>query len=208
MPEAEENRAKVESSSSSVSSCRFWAPSTLGAKTRSSFCSVERLEHAVVECPGGVDHRAQGVLGGDLGEELLQRLAIGHVTGGDLGLCAELAQLFCELLRSFCLGAAAAKSNRWRAPWCSARWRAIRPPMPPVPPLIRTVRSGSIGGVLSSPSSSLFCCLGAGQARRQRHPLAQGKLGLLCAQGEGGIQRLPRGLAAVGVDQREAAGVL
>ena len=36
-------------------------------------------------------------------------------------------------------------SSRWRAPWCSARWRATRAPRPPVPPVISTVRSGSIG---------------------------------------------------------------
>ena len=46
------------------------------------------------------------------------------------------------------------------------------------------------------------------EARRQRHALAQGELGLLGRQRERGGQRRLGGLAAVGVDQDEAAGVL
>ena len=68
---------------SAVSSCRCQAASTLGAKTRSICSGAERLDRAVVERPGAVDHRAQGVLGGDRGEQLLQRLAVGDVAGGD-----------------------------------------------------------------------------------------------------------------------------
>ncbi len=44
--------------------------------------------------------------------------------------------------------------------------------------------------------------------RHQRDPLAQGKLWLVTAEGEGGGQSGDRGLGAIAVDQRELAGVL
>ena len=45
----------------------------LGGEDALELLGVQRLDRAVGEHPGAVDHRAEGVLGGDRGEELLQR---------------------------------------------------------------------------------------------------------------------------------------
>ena len=83
------------------------------------------------------------------------------------------------------------------------RWRAKRAPRPPVPPVMRTVRSGSRRRAGSASA------LGrpAGQARGEGGALAQGEL-RLGLERQGGGERLRGGLAAVRVDQQEAAGVL
>ncbi len=75
----------------------------MGAKTRSRRSAVQRVEQAVVEHPGGVDDRAQGVLVGDRGEQRLELGAIGDVAGGDRHLGAQLLQLGAQLDGPRCL---------------------------------------------------------------------------------------------------------
>ena len=85
----------------------------------------------------------------------------------------------------------------------SARWRAKRAPRPPVPPVIRTVRSGS--RARSAPA-------GSRPGRRARRgasasPSRRASWGSSSASERAGSACLG-GLAAVAVDQGEAAGVL
>ena len=54
---------------------------------------VHRAKDAVIDRPGGVDDRSQGVLFGDLGDELLERGLVGYVTGGYPDLCPQLLEL-------------------------------------------------------------------------------------------------------------------
>ena len=72
MAAAEEKRTKAERSSSCGQLVQVPGGVDLGSEDALELLGVERLDHAVVEHAGGVDHRAQGVLGGDRGEQLLQ----------------------------------------------------------------------------------------------------------------------------------------
>ena len=82
---------------------------------------VERLQDAVVEDPGGVDDRAEGVLGIDRVDQCLELRALGDVAGLDPHRGAELLELGAQVRCAFCLFAAAAGEEQARAPWVSAR---------------------------------------------------------------------------------------
>src|SRR5258707_1711001 len=123
----------------------------LGGEDPLELLLSQGLDRGVGERSGAVDHRAQGMLGGDRGQELLESLAIRHITGGDLCLRPQLFEPACSSLAPCASGPLLLTKSRWRAPWCSARWRAVSAPRPPVAPLIRTVRAGSIArGPLST----------------------------------------------------------
>ena len=136
-----------------------------------------------------MDHRAQGMLFGDRGEQLLRA---GRGRRRRRRRSRPRRPSSSSSARSSWAPAASAPlrltRSRWRAPWASTRWRAIRAPRPPVPPVIRTVRSGS-SAAGSACASSLRCRPGAGH---QRLALAQGELGLLGIGGEGALPAPPR----------------
>ena len=93
----------------------------LGAKTRLQLLGVHRLDHAVVERPGGVDHGAERVLGVDRAEQRLERVAIADVAGRDAHLGPQLGQVRGELGSPLGPGAAAADQQQM------ANRRAARP---------------------------------------------------------------------------------
>ena len=178
----------------------------MGAKTCSTCSAVSVSTVAVGERPGAVDDGTQRVLGGNRAEQPFERLAVRYVTGGDPSLRTQLFELALQLLRPLGFLAAAADQEQVASAVtfgevasdeCAEAAgsagdqdgalgvdRQRRPP-PPAPRVPWSERS-----------------------RRQRHALAQGELGLLGSQGQRRRKRRLRGLAAVGVDQGEAAGVL
>ena len=112
MPAAEEKRTKAERSRPCGQLVQVPGGVDLGGEDAIELLGVQRLDRAVGERPGAVDHRAQRVLGGDRGEQLLQRLAIGDVAGGDRRLGAQLLELCLQLRRALGLGAAAADQEQ------------------------------------------------------------------------------------------------
>ena len=129
------------------------------------------------------------------------------VAGGDRRLGAELFELAFSSSAPSASGPLRLTRSRWRAPWCSARWRAVSAPRPPVAPVSRTVRSGSIAGVASSPSSASSAFTRVRRAARAL-PSRRASWGSSAPIAERGVQCLLGCLCAVAVDQGEAAGVL
>ncbi len=91
----------------------------LRGQRRAQALGVERLDEAVVERPGGVEDRAQGVLGGDPGKQRLDLLAVGDVAG-DRRLPRNPALPVRPPARSLQRAAAPRRlaKSRWRAPCC------------------------------------------------------------------------------------------
>ena len=82
-----------DSSSSRVSSWRWTAASSLGRMTCRSRSASSAGDDAVVQGAGRVHHRCWRPLGGDGGDQALERIPVRHVARRDLRLAPELAQV-------------------------------------------------------------------------------------------------------------------
>ena len=173
----------------------------LGGKDALEALWVDRLDTSVVEHPGGVDHRAQWVLGGSTVEQLLQLLALGDIAGGDPDLGAQLLELRPQLLGALCLFAGATDQEQVAGAVGLDQVTGHQGPQ-------ATGGAGDQDRPVGIEEQGL--ALLAHQARcprRQDHSLAKGQLGLLVLSQQG-LDRLIGGIGPIAVDQREAAGVL
>ena len=104
----------------------------LGGEDPLEALGVERVEQAVVEDAGGVDHRAQGMLSGIAASSA----SAGRDRRRRRRRSSPRRPAPASSARSSAAPSASAPrrltKSRWRAPWCSTRWRAKRAPRPPV----------------------------------------------------------------------------
>ena len=75
----------------------------LGRKDALDLLGAKRVDRGVIEHPGGVDDRTQGMGLGDRVHQRLELGGVGDVTSDDLCLGAQLLELRPELLRPLCL---------------------------------------------------------------------------------------------------------
>ena len=80
----------------------------LAAQYRVHPARVEGVDHAVVECSGGVEDGVQRVFGRHVGQQVPQGVAVGDVARGDGHPYAQLREFRAQFLGARCGGAAAA----------------------------------------------------------------------------------------------------
>ena len=176
----------------------------LGPHHASQALGVQIGEQAVVEGPGGVDHRTERMIRGDGTDQPLEPIAFGDVACGDGDpLGTELPQLRLERLRARRLVAPAADEQQVARAVigdemaCDESAEAAGAPGD---------QHRSIRVDRGRPLSALR--LGDHQPRGEHRAPPQRELGLLGADRDRLRQRLARCLASVRVDHGEATGVL
>ena len=178
----------------------------LGGQDALELLGVERLDQAVVErrrrCGSP---RPAGARRGSRPSSSSSCVAIGDVAGGDRRPAAPSSSSSFAQLRAPGASSPRAADQQQVPGAVGARPGGGRPsaPRPPVAPVIRTVRSGSKGVGLGSRLAGA----GARRGTQAARPRA-GRAGALVDGQRAQRMRRLGGLAAVGVDQQEAAGVL
>jgi hypothetical protein len=174
----------------------------LGSHDALQALGIERLDHDVVEDPGGMDHRPERVLRGNRAQKGLDLEAVADVAGGDLNLCPGAFELGAELLRPLRRGAATAAQQQVAGAVGGDQVAGDQGAEAAGAAGDQDRRSGVELERISGDGRRRPC-----QPRGESASLAQGELWMLSRRGgdrEGGEGR--RGVVVV--DQREAAGVL